>query len=90
MIFRTSQFIVSLNKYLEAASNKFSSGLRFRMKFEGHETPERRYLVTLTTADQLHFFMFAEALGEFFLIRFSGTIVEVGDFSTQWTDSEWR
>jgi hypothetical protein len=39
---RTSQFIISLNKYLEAMSNKFSVGMRFKMRFEGEDSPERR------------------------------------------------
>ncbi|KAF6146055.1 hypothetical protein GIB67_033414 [Kingdonia uniflora] len=60
---RTSQFIISLNKYLEASSNGFSVGMRFKMKFEGEDSPER---------------------------RFTGTIVGVGDVSTQWKESKWR
>ena len=44
-LFRTSrsEFIVSVNKYLEAKSYKFSVGMRFKMRFEGDEVPERRY-----------------------------------------------
>ncbi|KAL8143401.1 hypothetical protein V2J09_016433 [Rumex salicifolius] len=42
-----SDFIVSVNKYLEAKSNSFSVGMRFRMKFEGDEVPERRYSGTI-------------------------------------------
>ncbi|XP_043716566.1 auxin response factor 11-like [Telopea speciosissima] len=60
---RTSQFIIGLNKYLEAAKNGFSVGMRFKMRFEGEDSPER---------------------------RFTGTIVGVGDVSTQWKDSRWR
>lgn len=41
--FRTTQFIVGLNKYLEAVNNKFSVGMRFKMRFEGEDSPERRY-----------------------------------------------
>lgn len=41
---RTSQYIVSLNKYLESIKNKFSIGMRFRMRFEGEDSPARRYL----------------------------------------------
>lgn len=41
-IYRTSQFIISLNKYLEAVNNKFSVGMRFKMRFEGEDAPERR------------------------------------------------
>lgn len=43
---RTSQFIIGLNKYLEAVSHGFSVGMRFKMKFEGEESPERRFLET--------------------------------------------
>lgn len=41
---RSSQFIIGLNKYLEAVNNKFSVGMRFKMRFEGEDSPERRYL----------------------------------------------
>ncbi|XP_023634150.1 auxin response factor 9 [Capsella rubella] len=44
---RTSQFIISLNKYLEAMDNKFSVGMRFKMRFEGEDSPERRYSGTV-------------------------------------------
>lgn len=40
---RMSQFIVGLNKYLESVDNGFKVGMRFKMKFEGEDTPERRY-----------------------------------------------
>ncbi|XP_073045506.1 auxin response factor 1-like isoform X2 [Primulina eburnea] len=42
-----SEFIVSLNKYLEARSHKLSVGMRFKMKFEGEEVPERRFSGTI-------------------------------------------
>lgn len=38
-----SEFIVSVNKYLEAQNHKLSVGMRFKMRFEGEEVPERRY-----------------------------------------------
>ncbi|XAR49305.1 hypothetical protein NMG60_11032464 [Bertholletia excelsa] len=46
---RTSQseFIVSVNKYLEAQSHKLSVGMRFKMRFEGEEVPERRFSGTI-------------------------------------------
>ncbi|OVA14720.1 AUX/IAA protein [Macleaya cordata] len=44
---RTSQFIVSLNKYLESVSNGFSVGMRFKMRFEGEDSPERRFTGTI-------------------------------------------
>lgn len=37
-----SEFIVSVNKYLEAQNHKLSVGMRFKMRFEGEEVPERR------------------------------------------------
>ncbi|XP_017224727.1 auxin response factor 1 isoform X2 [Daucus carota subsp. sativus] len=42
-----SEFIVSLNKYLEAQSQKLSVGMRFKMRFEGEEAPERRFSGTI-------------------------------------------
>ncbi|ESQ54941.1 hypothetical protein EUTSA_v10024554mg [Eutrema salsugineum] len=44
---RTSQFIISLNKYLEAMTNKFSVGMRFKMRFEGEDSPERSFSGTV-------------------------------------------
>ncbi|KAL3008828.1 hypothetical protein AAZX31_07G053100 [Glycine max] len=44
---RTSQFIVGLNKYLEAVNNKFSLSMRFKMRFEGDDSPERRFSGTI-------------------------------------------
>ncbi|KZV47386.1 auxin response factor 1 [Dorcoceras hygrometricum] len=42
-----SEFVVSLNKYLEVRSQKLSVGMRFKMKFEGEEVPERRFNGTI-------------------------------------------
>lgn len=42
-----SEFIVSVNKYLEARSHKLSVGMRLKMTFEGEEVPERRYFSRL-------------------------------------------
>ncbi|KDP25269.1 hypothetical protein JCGZ_20425 [Jatropha curcas] len=44
---RTSQFIISLNKYLDAVNNKFAVGMRFKMRFEGEDSPERRFSGTI-------------------------------------------
>ncbi|XP_062219329.1 auxin response factor 7-like [Phragmites australis] len=46
---RTSQseFVVSVNKYLEAKNRKMSVGMRFKMRFEGDESPERRFSGTI-------------------------------------------
>ncbi|WJX92481.1 Arf11p [Trifolium repens] len=51
---RTSQFIVGLNKYLEAVNNyKFSVGMRFKMRFEGDDSPERRFSGTIVGVGDL-------------------------------------
>ncbi|GFP80454.1 auxin response factor 1 [Phtheirospermum japonicum] len=42
-----SEFIVSLNKYLEAQTHKLSVGMRYKMRFEGEEVPERRFSGTI-------------------------------------------
>ncbi|KAH0453611.1 hypothetical protein IEQ34_017935 [Dendrobium chrysotoxum] len=42
-----SQFIISVNKYLEARSQNLSVGMRFKMRFEGDEAPERRFSGTI-------------------------------------------
>ncbi|KAK6260536.1 hypothetical protein SCA6_015010 [Theobroma cacao] len=44
---RTSQFIIGVNKYLEAIKNGFSVGMRFKMRFEGEDSPERRFTGTI-------------------------------------------
>ncbi|XP_074583722.1 auxin response factor 9-like isoform X2 [Curcuma longa] len=50
---RTSQseFIISVNKYLESKTCKFTVGMRFKMKFEGDEALERRFSGTITGVD---------------------------------------
>ncbi|PSS02927.1 Auxin response factor like [Actinidia chinensis var. chinensis] len=42
-----SEFVVSVNKYLEARIHKLSVGMRFKMRFEGDEVPERRFSGTI-------------------------------------------
>ncbi|KAK6137081.1 hypothetical protein DH2020_029180 [Rehmannia glutinosa] len=44
---RTSQFIIGLNKYLEAMQHGFSVCMRFKMRFEGEDSPERRFTGTI-------------------------------------------
>ncbi|KAE8662547.1 Tetratricopeptide repeat-like superfamily protein [Hibiscus syriacus] len=44
---RTSQFIIGLNKYLDALNGKFAVGMRFKMRFEGEDSPERRFSGTI-------------------------------------------
>ncbi|KAB1219645.1 Auxin response factor 18 [Morella rubra] len=50
---RTSQFIISLNKYLEAVNNGFSVGMRFKMRFEGEDSPERRFTGTIVGVNDI-------------------------------------
>ncbi|CAJ2663045.1 unnamed protein product [Trifolium pratense] len=51
---RTSQFIVGLNKYLEAVNNyRFTVGMRFKMRFEGDDSPERRFSGTIVGVGDL-------------------------------------
>ncbi|CAJ2656702.1 unnamed protein product [Trifolium pratense] len=47
-----SEFIVSVNKYLEAQSHKLSVGMRFKMGFEGDEVPERRFSGTIVSVGE--------------------------------------
>nr|GMD04930.1 auxin response factor 1 [Ipomoea batatas] len=42
-----SEFLVSVNKYIEAQNHKLSVGMRFKMRFEGEEVPERRFSGTI-------------------------------------------
>ncbi|XP_008795277.2 auxin response factor 7-like isoform X2 [Phoenix dactylifera] len=42
-----SEFIISVNKYLEAKNHKLSVGMRFKMRFEGDEAPERSFSGTI-------------------------------------------
>ncbi|KAG7656370.1 AUX/IAA domain [Arabidopsis suecica] len=44
---RSSQFIVSYDKFLDAVNNKFNVGSRFTMRFEGDDFSERRYSGTI-------------------------------------------
>ncbi|XP_022721647.1 auxin response factor 9-like isoform X2 [Durio zibethinus] len=44
---RTSQFIVGMNKYLQALNSDFTVGMRFKMRFEGEDSPERRFSGTI-------------------------------------------
>ncbi|XP_057520598.1 auxin response factor 9 isoform X1 [Amaranthus tricolor] len=50
---RMSQFIIGLNKYLESVNNGFKVGMRFKMRFEGEDTPERRFTGTIVGVDDL-------------------------------------
>ncbi|EOA25606.1 hypothetical protein CARUB_v10018954mg [Capsella rubella] len=50
---RISQFIVGVNKYMEAIKHGFSLGTRFRMRFEGEESPERIFTGTIVGTGDL-------------------------------------
>ncbi|XLS90414.1 hypothetical protein HN51_066422, partial [Arachis hypogaea] len=52
---RRSQFIVGLNKYLEAMNHKFAVAMRFKMRFEGEDTPEneRRFSGTIVGVEDI-------------------------------------
>lgn len=42
-----SEFIIPYNKYMEAVNSNLSVGMRFKMRFEGEESPERRFTGTI-------------------------------------------
>ncbi|XP_010413341.1 PREDICTED: auxin response factor 18-like [Camelina sativa] len=50
---RISQFIVGVNKYLEAIKHGFPLGTRFRMRFEGEESPEKIFTGTIVGTGDL-------------------------------------
>ncbi|KAJ6792402.1 auxin response factor 9-like isoform X1 [Iris pallida] len=50
---RTSQFIVNVSKYLESVSNGFTVGMRFKMRFEGEDVPEKRFTGTIVGVGDL-------------------------------------
>lgn len=88
--FRTSQFIIGLNKYLEAVNHGFSVGMRYKMRFEGEDSPERRYYYYIFWFFLLCYCFRRSLIPLNFLISFTGTIVGVGDVSAQWSGSKWR
>ncbi|KAL8226079.1 hypothetical protein R6Q57_018636 [Mikania cordata] len=46
---RTSpaEFIIPYDQYMESIKNKYSIGMRFKMRFEGEEAPEQRFTGTI-------------------------------------------
>ncbi|KAG7994220.1 hypothetical protein I3843_01G046900 [Carya illinoinensis] len=50
---RTSQFIISVNKYLEAINNGFLFGICFKMRFEGEDSPKRRFSGTIVRVEDI-------------------------------------
>ncbi|KAG6527953.1 auxin response factor 7-like [Zingiber officinale] len=47
-----AEFIICLNKYVEAKNQKLSVGMRFKMRFEGDEAPERRLSGTIVGVNE--------------------------------------
>uniref|UniRef100_A0A7N0SWU0 Auxin response factor n=1 Tax=Kalanchoe fedtschenkoi TaxID=63787 RepID=A0A7N0SWU0_KALFE len=56
-----SEFIVSVNKYLESRNHKLSVGMRFKMRFEGEEVPERRFSGTIVGVEENTAFGWADS-----------------------------
>ncbi|CAI8600879.1 unnamed protein product [Vicia faba] len=52
---RTSQFIVSVNKYLSGINNKFAVGMRFKMRFESDDSAEsdKRFSGTIVGVEDI-------------------------------------
>ncbi|XP_010915982.1 auxin response factor 11 [Elaeis guineensis] len=50
---RTSQFIVGVNKYLEAVKNGFTVGMRFKMRFESEDVPEKWFTGTVVGVEDV-------------------------------------
>ncbi|XP_006855394.2 auxin response factor 2 isoform X2 [Amborella trichopoda] len=42
-----SEFVIPYDQYMESVKNNYSIGMRFRMRFEGEETPEQRFTGTI-------------------------------------------
>ncbi|KAD7117364.1 hypothetical protein E3N88_04632 [Mikania micrantha] len=42
-----------LNKYIEAANNGFTIGMRFKMRFESEDSPERRFTGTIVGVEDI-------------------------------------
>nr|GMC99936.1 auxin response factor 9-like isoform X1 [Ipomoea batatas] len=50
---RMSQFIVGLRKYKEAVNQGFLVGMRFKMRFEVEDSPERRFMGTIVGVEDI-------------------------------------
>ncbi|KAI3864047.1 hypothetical protein MKW98_031639 [Papaver atlanticum] len=48
-----SEFLIPYNEYMSSVKNKYSIGLRFRMKFEGEECPKQRIVGTIVGIDDV-------------------------------------
>lgn len=47
-----SEFIVPYDQYTESLKNNYSIGMRFKMRFEGEESPEQRFTGTIVGIDE--------------------------------------
>ncbi|XP_019169965.1 PREDICTED: auxin response factor 9-like isoform X2 [Ipomoea nil] len=50
---RTSQFIIGLDRYEEAINRGFSVGMRFKMRFEVEDSPDRRFMGTIVGVEDI-------------------------------------
>ncbi|OVA15091.1 AUX/IAA protein [Macleaya cordata] len=48
-----SEFIIPYDQYMNSVKNSYSIGLRFRMKFEGEECPEKRFAGTIIGTEDI-------------------------------------
>ncbi|KAI3906425.1 hypothetical protein MKW92_040530 [Papaver armeniacum] len=48
-----SEFLIPYDEYMSLVRNKYSIGLRFRMKFEGEEGPNQRIVGTIVGIDDV-------------------------------------
>ncbi|KAI3985971.1 hypothetical protein MKX01_039053 [Papaver californicum] len=48
-----SEFLIPYDEYMSSVKNKYSIGLRFRMKFEGEECPKQRIVGTIVGIDDV-------------------------------------
>lgn len=53
---RSPEFIIPYNQYVESAKNNYSIGMKVRMKFEGDEGQEERWLLIIARHDEYFFF----------------------------------
>lgn len=53
---RSPEFIIPYNQYVESAKNNYSIGMKVRMKFEGDEGQEERWLLIIARHDVYFFF----------------------------------
>ncbi|KAG6527920.1 hypothetical protein ZIOFF_010055 [Zingiber officinale] len=50
---RMCQYIINVNKYLESLKVGYMVGTRFKMRFEGEDVPEKRFLGTIVGIEDL-------------------------------------